>query len=80
MNIHMCTDLQISIYLLISLYINHVGFMILVIFLGHQFNLLELKLVSAPPPRSILVSFYLSLENLIVNKVLTNSLQRNSAS
>lgn len=25
--------------------------MILVIFLGHQFNLLELKLVSAPPPQ-----------------------------
>lgn len=48
MNIHMCIDLQISVYLFISLYINHVGFMILVIFLAHQFNLLELKLVFFP--------------------------------
>lgn len=79
MNIHMCIDLQISVYLFISLYINHVGFMILVIFLAHQFNLLELKLVFFPQD-PFQFHFYLSLKNLIVNKVLTNSLQRNSAS
>lgn len=54
--------------------------MILVIFLGHQFNLLELKLVLPAPHQSILVSFLFKFKNLIVNKVLTNSLQRNSAS
>ena len=79
MNIHMCINLQISIYLYISLYIHHVGFMKLVIFLGHQFNLLELKLVFFPQD-PFQFHFYLSLKILIVNKVLTNSLQRNSAS